>query len=162
MANLGSKATGCNIVNTFGTTGTTNGFLITGPADFVIAACNIAGWTNGQRHAECGTVAYGCILIQNNALNGNTTALTNSATAPTATTAGNFRISGNAGLNPKGSVTTPTIASATLFTNTTMYAVTAYLKAGTTAPTVLTINGITAVFPLASQITPIALEPGGA
>lgn len=37
----------CSVLNTFGTTGTTNGFLITGAADFSIIACRIAGWTNG-------------------------------------------------------------------------------------------------------------------
>lgn len=37
----------CSILNTFGTTGTTNGFLITGAADFSIIACRIAAWTNG-------------------------------------------------------------------------------------------------------------------
>lgn len=37
----------CNIFNTFGTTGTTNGFLITNGADFTIDACRVAGWTNG-------------------------------------------------------------------------------------------------------------------
>lgn len=37
----------CSVLNTFSTTGTTNGFLITGAADFSIIACRIAGWTNG-------------------------------------------------------------------------------------------------------------------
>lgn len=37
----------CSVLNTFGTTGTTNGFIITGAADFSIIACRIAGWTNG-------------------------------------------------------------------------------------------------------------------
>lgn len=37
----------CNILNTFGTTGTTNGFLVSGTADFSIGNCRIAGWTNG-------------------------------------------------------------------------------------------------------------------
>lgn len=37
----------CNAMNTFGTTGTTNGFLISGTADFSIVNCRIAGWTNG-------------------------------------------------------------------------------------------------------------------
>jgi len=58
-------------------------------------------------------------------------------------------------------VTTPTIASATLFTNTTMLPVTVYLKSGTTAPTELTINGVAALLPLISQIVSIPLEPGG-
>jgi hypothetical protein len=111
---------------------------------------------------NAGTVVCGGIQIQNNALQGNTTAITNNATAPTATTAGNFRISGNAGYNPHGAVTTPTIASATTFTNTTMLPVTVYLKSGTTAPTVLVINGVTStVLPLISQIVSVPLEPGG-
>lgn len=37
----------CSVMNTFATTGTTNGFLITGAADFSIIACRVAGWTNG-------------------------------------------------------------------------------------------------------------------
>lgn len=37
----------CSVLNTFSTTGTTNGFLITGAADISIVACRIAGWTNG-------------------------------------------------------------------------------------------------------------------
>lgn len=37
----------CSILNTFGTTGTTNGFIITGAADFSIIGCRVAGWTNG-------------------------------------------------------------------------------------------------------------------
>jgi hypothetical protein len=69
---------------------------------------------------------------------------------------------GNAGYNPHGAVTTPTIARATLFTNTTMLPVTVYLKSGTTAPTVLIINGVTStVLPLISQIVSVPLESGG-
>jgi hypothetical protein len=68
-----------------------------------------------------------------NALQGNTTAITNHATAPTAANAGNFRIAGNAGYNPHGAVTKPTIALESVFTNTTMLPVVVYLKSGTNA-----------------------------
>lgn len=37
----------CNILNTFGTTGTTNGIIATGITDINILGNNIAGWTNG-------------------------------------------------------------------------------------------------------------------
>ena len=37
----------CSVLNTFGTTGTTNGFNITGGADIYISGCLISAWTNG-------------------------------------------------------------------------------------------------------------------
>lgn len=37
----------CNVLNTFFTTGTTNGYLISGAADFSIGNNRVAGWTNG-------------------------------------------------------------------------------------------------------------------
>jgi hypothetical protein len=37
----------CNVYNTFGNTGTSNGFLINGCQDINILGCRIAGWTNG-------------------------------------------------------------------------------------------------------------------
>jgi len=58
----------CNVFNTFGTTGTTNGFLITGAADLLISDCKVAGWTNGLNLTPHTTAAasifqiHGCII----------------------------------------------------------------------------------------------------
>lgn len=108
----------CSIQNTFSTTGTTNGFNITGGADVSIIGCSIAGWTNGINATpltpagttklkilgntigssggivanatgillNAGTVAYGQVQIQDNILQGNTTAaLTDNSTVGPAT-----------------------------------------------------------------------------
>lgn len=55
----------CNILNTFGTTGTTNGFLISGTADFSIGNCRIAGWTNGIQVTPIATAGRTAPTINN-------------------------------------------------------------------------------------------------
>src|SRR5260221_5759454 len=167
----------CNILNTFGTTGTTNGFLITGAADFSIVACRIAGWTNGIQLTpwttagatiaqileniigtsggygvnavgillNAGAAALGALEIMSNDLNGNTTPITNNLVANIPATASRYRIMDNAGHNPRGGVTTPAVpASGATATNTTGYRVNILIKLGTTPPTVLVVNGVTA------------------
>lgn len=46
-AGQGINLINCNILNTFATAGTTNAVLVTNGADFSIAYCNIAAYTNG-------------------------------------------------------------------------------------------------------------------
>lgn len=58
----------CNVLNTFGTTGTTNGFLISGTADFSILGCRIAGWTNGIQVTPIATAGRTKPNIQNNTI----------------------------------------------------------------------------------------------
>jgi hypothetical protein len=100
------------------------------------------------------------LLVSGNYIVGNTTN-TNIGTITVANWA-NFRIVDNPGINPKGAVTTPTFpASAAVVTNTTGFRVSVYAKSGTTAPTVMTINGVSTVLPLASQLVTIPLDPGG-
>jgi hypothetical protein len=111
---------------------------------------------------NAGTVAYGALEIQNNDCVGSTTPLTNNLTTNIPTNASRYRITDNAGINPKGTVTTPAFpASTTVVTNTTGYRISVFFKSGATPPTVMTINGVSTVLPLASQITTIPLDPGG-
>lgn len=46
-AGQGINLINCNILNTFGTTGTTNGLLVSNAADWSASFCNIAGYTTG-------------------------------------------------------------------------------------------------------------------
>jgi hypothetical protein len=70
--------------------------------------------------------------------------------------AGNFRTLTKTGYRLYDAVTAPMIASATPFTSTMMLPITVYLKSGSTAPTLLMINGVTpTVLPLTSQIASI-------
>jgi hypothetical protein len=113
-----------------------------------------------------GAAAYGSILIQNNDVSGNTTALTNNVTTNVPTNAALYRITDNAGINPHGAVTTPTFpTSTTVVTNTTGYRVTVYTKFATTAPTNVSVNGVafgTSIGAgLASEIFTAQLDPGG-
>lgn len=187
----------CNVLNTFATTGTTNGFLITGAADYSIEDCRVAGWTNGLNltpHTtaaatlaqiqnniigtsggygvntvgillNAGAATYGALEIQNNDVSGNTTALTNNLTTNIPATSGRYRITDNAGINPKGTVTTPAVpAAGVTATNTTGYRVLAVARNGVTAPAAIVINGVStanhnATVSLGSNA--IALDPGG-
>lgn len=56
----------CNVLNTFGTTGTTNGFLVSGTADFSISNSRIAAWTNGIQVTPIGTASRTQAQISNN------------------------------------------------------------------------------------------------
>lgn len=58
----------CNILNTFATTGTTNGFLISGTADFSIGNCRVGGWTNGIQVTPFGTAGVTQLQINNNTI----------------------------------------------------------------------------------------------
>lgn len=186
----------CNIFNTFGTTGTTNGFLVTGAADLLISGCKIAGWTNGLNltpHTtaaaslfkiigntvgtsggygvntvgillNAGAAAYGALQIENNDCSGNTTPLTNNLTTNIPATAARYRITDNAGINPKGAVTTPAVAASTATTtNTTGYRLAVLIKLGSTAPTAMVVNGVTttAFIGAVSTIMSVTLDPGG-
>lgn len=127
----------CNIYNTFGTVGTTNGILINGTwADIYFTDCKVSGWTNGYNVTPSGTNisnlkinggacgpsggyglnttgfniaagSYKGLQIQQCNAHGNTTNLTLGAVTVAGTDASLFRISDNTGINPRGSVTTP-------------------------------------------------------
>lgn len=55
-AGQGLNIINCNFLNTFGTTGTTNGLLVTNAADFSVAYSNFAGWTNGLQVTPIATL----------------------------------------------------------------------------------------------------------
>lgn len=187
----------CNIFNTFATTGTTNGFLITGAADMTIIGCKIAGWTNGLNltpHTtaassifqiqgnvigtsggfgvnsvgillNAGAATYGALEIQNNDCSGNTTPLTNNLTTNIPATSARYRITDNAGINPKGSVTTPAVpAAGVTATNTTGYRINVFARNGGTAPTAIVVNGVSTANHNATVTlggNSIVLDPGG-
>lgn len=59
----------CNVLNTFGTTGTSRGFSISGTADFSIGNCRIAGWpTAGIEVTPIGTAGRTQCQINNNTI----------------------------------------------------------------------------------------------
>lgn len=58
----------CSMLNTFGQTGTTNGMLITGAADFSVVACRIAGWTNGIQVTPFNSAGKTQPVIANNTI----------------------------------------------------------------------------------------------
>lgn len=58
----------CNALNTFGTTGTTNGFLVSNMADFSITNCRIAPWTNGINVTPMATAGRTQMQIANNTI----------------------------------------------------------------------------------------------
>lgn len=181
----------CNIYNTFGATGTTNGVLITNAADVSFTNCKVAGWTNGYNitpmasnktnvQITVGTVgpsggfggnsvglligagAYKGLQVRGCNIIGNTTNLTLGAVTVLAGEGALFALTENAGINPRGSVGVIAVpASTVVSTNTTGFPVVVMLKAGSTAPTVLTVNGVATVLPVISQIMPILLMPGG-
>lgn len=187
----------CNVLNTFATTGTTNGFLITGAADLLIANCKVAGWTNGLNltpHTtaaasifqiigniigtsggygvntvgillNAGAATYGALHIENNDTSGNTTPLTNNLTTNIPATSARYRITDNAGINPHGAVTTPTVPTAgTTVTNTTGYRINVFALNGAVAPTAIVVNGVS-VASFNKVVTTggntIQLDPGG-
>lgn len=58
----------CNVFNTFSTTGTTNGFLLSGMADFSIGNCRAGGWTNGIQITPMATAGRTQCQINNNTI----------------------------------------------------------------------------------------------
>ena len=106
--------------------------------------------------------AYGAVQIRGNDAIGNTTA-SFTLGAITVANAAQYAVTDNPGYNPHGTVATPTFpTSTTVVTNTTGLRVVAYVKAGTTAPTVITHNGVanSTVLPAASSLFTIVLSPG--
>lgn len=103
-----------------------------------------------------GAGAYKGLIVDQNAVVNNTTNLTLGAVTVGAGEAGFFRISDNAGINPRGSVATPAVpASTAVVTNTTGFKVTAYMKGGTI--TQVTVNSVATA--LAASV-PVTLDPG--
>lgn len=103
-----------------------------------------------------GLVIQGCSVVNN------TTNLTLGAVTVAAGEAAFYRITDNAGINPRGVVTTPAVAASTAVnTNITGFRVQAFIKNGTV--TVVVKNGvtITTFVPLASGTTyQVNLDPG--
>lgn len=171
VGGMGLDFINCNVLNTFATTGTTNGFLLSNTADFSITNCRIAGWTNGIQHTPNATVGRsqpvimnnhigttggfgvnavgillnagtnGSLMIMNNTMTGNTTAITDNTTVTTATS--NFRnIQQNVGFNPKSVVAQPAVPATTVAVfNSTGVDCIVYFKGGTTV-TAITIGGV--------------------
>lgn len=163
VGGMGIDFINCNILNTFATTGTTNGFLLSNTADYSISNCRIAGWTNGINHTPNATAGRsqpvivdnhigttggfgvntvgillnagtnGSLMILSNTMTGNTTAITDNTTVTT--TANNNRIiQKNLGFNPKSVVATPAVPATTVAVfNSTGVDVTVFLKDATPA-----------------------------
>lgn len=110
-----------------------------------------------------GAGTYKGLIIQNNSVVNNTTNLTLGAVTVTTGEYGFYRISDNAGINPKGVVTTPAVAASTVANvNTTGFRVQAFIKNGSTTPSAITKNGVTLTtfLPLASLFYSVNLDPG--
>lgn len=180
----------CNIYNTFATTGTTNGVLITNAADVSFLNVKIAGWTNGYNITPMalnktnvqiigGTVgpsggyggnalgfaigagAYKGLQIRANNCVGNTAPYTLGAV--TVLEPSMFAITENAGINPRGVEVRPVASpvTATTYTNTSGFRVLVMHK-NATAHTAVTVNGLVyTVAWVAGAITTFVLEPGG-
>jgi hypothetical protein len=111
---------------------------------------------------------YKGLIIANNAVINNTTNATLGAVTigGGAAEASWYQIVDNAGINPLtgAAVTTPTMASATLFTNTTGRRVEVFIKWGaTTAPTAVSVNGVSVLsfIGAVSTVERVILMPGG-
>jgi hypothetical protein len=178
----------CDIYNNVG--GTTNGVIAgTRVKKWKMVGCSVAGWTNGinltagANHFPTilsntiGSVSafgvngtgivvaagsYKGLVISGNDVVDNTTAISLGAVTPAA--GANYRIIDNAGINPRGTVTTPAVGATTVaVTNTTGFRVTAFIKNGTTAPTAAVLNGVTITafaIPAASGFWSVQLDPG--
>lgn len=108
------------------------------------------------------TGTYAGVQVRGNDLVGNTTALTTGTV--TVATWSKYAITDNPGYNPHGAVTTPTFpTTTTVVTNTTGLRVTAMIKSGATAPTVITYNGVadSTILPAVTSLFSLALDPGG-
>lgn len=104
-----------------------------------------------------GLIISGCAVVNN------TTNLTLGAVTVAAGEASFYRIIDNAGINPRGTVTTPGFPASTVaLTNTTGFRVQAFVKHGTTTPTVINKNGvaITALLPVAGGFYSLNMDPG--
>jgi hypothetical protein len=110
---------------------------------------------------NAGSVAYGALEIQNNDCAGSTTPLTNNLTTNVPTNFARYRITDNAGINPKGTVNPPiaTPVTATTYTNNTGYrCVVKYSGATITAST---LNGVSFGTAVANANNFVTLDPGG-
>lgn len=177
----------CDLYNNVG--GTTSGIVNTtaNVGKWKMIGCSVAGWTTGinliagaahfptiigntigavsafgvnTTGITVGAGAYGGLMICNNDVVNNTAALSLGAVTITGSLYGNFRITDNAGINPRGSVGAIAVPATTVVaTNTTGFRITAYTK-WTTAPTVVTINGVSITLPLLNQQMAYTLDPG--
>lgn len=180
----------CNIYNTFATTGTTNGVLITNAADVSFTNCKVAGWTNGYNitpmasnktnvQVTVGTVgpsggfggnsvgfliaagAYKGLQIRGCNVIGNTTNLTLGAVTVLAGEGSAFAITDSAGINPRGSVGVIVVpASAVAQVNLTGFRC-IVMQRFTVVPTGYALNGVATVLPIATSVFTATVEPGG-
>lgn len=175
----------CDIYNNIG--GTTQGINTNAQTGkWKMVGCSIAGWTTGinlvpgaahfptilgnsigsisafgvnTTGVVIGTGTYKGLVLAENDVVDNTTALTLGTVTVTAW--GNYRIIDNAGINPRGSVGVIAVPATTVVkTNDTGFRILAVVKWAATAPTVLTINGVSCVLPLLNQQVAYTLEPG--
>lgn len=184
VGGMGIDFINCNVLNTFGTTGTTNGFITANTADYSISNCRIAGWTNGIQHTPNATVGRsqpeifnnhigttggfgvntvgillnagtnGSLSIVGNTMTGNTTAITDNSTVTT-TTNNNRIIKDNVGFNPKSVVAQPAVPASTVAVfNSTGVNCTVFVKAGTL--TVISVGGVATGITVGSGATGIA------
>lgn len=104
----------CNVQNTFSTTGTTNGFLITNGADFSIGNSKISPWTNGINVTPIASAGRTQCVINNNVIGpaggfaGNVTGILLNAGAATY---GSMNIEGN---TLEGNTTAPMTDNSTI------------------------------------------------
>lgn len=109
--------------------------------------------------------AYKGLTIQTNDVVNNTTNFTLGAVTVGAGEAGFYRITDNAGINPRGAVTTPAVAgTGVAVTNITGFRVLIGYKTTGTVNTAFNINGVAFAAPNLQTVTTlsyITLEPGG-
>lgn len=180
----------CDIYNNVA--GTTNGVSVTtaNVGKWKMIGCSIAGWTNGinliagaahyptiegntigsvsafgvnTTGITIGAGAYGGLVIVNNDVNDNTTALSLGAVTITGATYSKYVISSNPGINPRGNtgISAPALGTtATVHTNNTGFRVIAFAKLPATSTTTLTTGAATTAVFLASQMATVTLEPG--
>lgn len=161
-------AIGCKIAQN-----STAGISVTASAAHfpVIRGCTIAPYAIFTANATGVIVAAGTykgLIIVGNEVVNNTTNATLGAVTIAAGEGSWYQIKDNAGINPLtgAAVTTPAVGASTVaVANTTGFPVEIFIKNGTTAPTVVTLNGvaITGFYTLVASAFwgPVMLEPGG-
>lgn len=179
----------CNAYNTYGSSGTTFGWNVTGAKDVSIVNASIAGWTNGIAITPAGGAGNTTLRVQDSTIGpvgniaANTTAIlinagastynsllvqnsnlagnTNSITDNSTGVTGSKRFEGTAGFNPKSVVTQPAVPASTVaVTNTTGVAVTVFVKGGTI--TAITVGGVVTGIAASAALNtafPIPLAP---
>ncbi len=180
----------CDIYNNVG--GTTVGFHVStaNVGKWKMMGCSIAGWTSGitltagtahfptilgntigavsafaanTTGITVGAGTYKGLVITANDVVDNGAAISLGVVTPTAGQASSYRITDNAGINPRGAVTTPAVPASTVVRiNETGFRCSVYMRAGTI--TAITVNGVVTgatASPSATGTLAFVLEPGG-